>query len=338
MTLPRKYLIDYSKTRYYHCTSRCVRQDYLLDYSSIDEPQSQYRHKWILERLMLLSEAFCIDVYAFSIMDNHTHLVLGANTELAKSLSNKSVLQRWSKIGSIPNYCHAYLSYSDEGKESVGDLANEKIAIYKSRLADISWFMKYFNEYIARRANKEEEVKGHFWEARFSSQALLDSKALLNCMAYVDLNPVKAGKASSLEGSNFTSIQKRVGEFKRYRKDVKNIIPLNSISKPEKYTNLPFSMSLQTYISYVGSAKTMLEKKAFVFDEVANSKERLRPVFYFETMYGHFAGNKDLIEKTKKEVAKKMLKNNAIESDAKTVSPDLSLGIQYLIGKKRLSK
>ena len=82
----------------------------------------------------------------------------------------------------------------------------------------------------------------------------------------------------------------------------------------------------------------MLEKKAFVFDEIANSKERQRPVFYFEKMYGHFAGNQELIDKTKKEVNRKMLKNKAIESDVKTVSPDLSLGIQYLIGKKRLSK
>ncbi|MFA0350225.1 hypothetical protein AB4486_25355, partial [Vibrio sp. 10N.222.55.C6] len=63
--------------------------------------------------------------------------------------------------------------------------------------------------YIAREANKEEACTGRFWEGRFKSQALLDEKALLSCMAYVDLNPVRAGIEQSLEESEFTSIYER---------------------------------------------------------------------------------------------------------------------------------
>ncbi len=86
----------------------------------------------------------------------------------------------------------------------------ELAEIYRGRLHDLSWFMRTLNEHIARRANAEDGVKGRFWEGRFKSQALLDEKALLAAMAYVDLNPVRAGLAETPETSDYTSIQERV--------------------------------------------------------------------------------------------------------------------------------
>ena len=91
-----------------------------------------------------------------------------------------------------------------------------RVVEWRERLSSLSWMMRALNEWIARKANKEDGCKGRFWEGRFTSQPLLDEQALVTCMAYVDLNPVRARMAGSLEGSTHTSIRARLAEAAAY--------------------------------------------------------------------------------------------------------------------------
>ncbi len=209
MTQARSALIDPSSTSYYHCMARCVRRAFLCGEDQLTGNNYEHRKYWVVERLKALANIFAIEVSAYAVMSNHYHVVLHINTAQSKEWSDYEVLQRWTSLfdGSaiIQNFLsHQPLSSAD--REKVSELA----ALYRQRLLNISWFMRCLNEYLARKANAEDACKGRFWEGRFKSQALLDDAALLSCMAYVDLNPIRAGKANTPEQSDFTSLQERI--------------------------------------------------------------------------------------------------------------------------------
>jgi len=142
-------------------------------------------------------------------MSNHYHLVLHVNEHENKALSDEAICERWSRLYSTPVLVERWLK-----QESISE-AEHKVVIeiindWRERLIDISWFMRCLNEFIARKANKEDACAGRFWEGRFKSQALLDEDALLTCMAYVDLNPIRAKMSGSVESSEYTSAYERI--------------------------------------------------------------------------------------------------------------------------------
>jgi hypothetical protein len=75
--------------------------------------------------------------------------------------------------------------------------------------------MRCTAENIARQSNREDNVKGHFWESRYQAQQLLDEASVLACAAYVDLNPIRAALAEDLENSRFTGAKDRIDDLGR---------------------------------------------------------------------------------------------------------------------------
>jgi len=149
------------------------------------------------------------------VMDNHYHTVLHVNQIQAQSWSMHEVAERWMQLYSGHTLIHRWLKEPETIDKPTMEKVTETIEKWRKRLYDIGWFMRSINECIARMANQEDNCKGRFWEGRFKSQALLDEGAVLSCMTYVDLNPIRADKENSLSTSDFTSIQQRLFDYKK---------------------------------------------------------------------------------------------------------------------------
>ncbi|MFT4607738.1 MAG: hypothetical protein ACI823_001909 [Chitinophagales bacterium] len=141
-------------------------------------------------------------------MHNHYHVVLFIDKSTADHWGALEVVERWHLLFSGTLYSQRFTQGELLTAAEQTNL-DRSIALWRERLIDISWFMRIITEGIARMANREDDCTGRFWEGRFSSQALLDEKALAACFAYVDLNPIRAGIANSLIDSDHTSIKRR---------------------------------------------------------------------------------------------------------------------------------
>ncbi len=210
MTRPRSLVIDDQREGFYHCVSRCVRRAFLHGVDSQTGKNYEYRKVWVHQRLKFLAQVFWIDVGGYAVMDNHVHMLLRNRPDLSQPASPREVAYRWLLL--YPKRRDAKgLPLEPSEKEMNQLLADEaRIAELRQRLASISWIMKCLKEYIARKANKEDGCTGRFWEARFKCTALLDEAAVLACLVYVDLNPIRAKVAETPETSFFTSAEERI--------------------------------------------------------------------------------------------------------------------------------
>jgi len=248
MPRARKTLISLDDTPYYHCICRCVRRAFLWGTDHFSGKDFSHRKQWVVDRLAELSAVFSIEVCAYAVMSNHYHVVLHVDKDEAQAWPEKDVIKRWSVLFSLPL---AVKHYQTDRCLSVAeqDLAKHYIETWRTRLYDISWYMRCLNEPLARQANAEDRCTGRFWEGRFKSQALLDDAGLLTCMAYVDLNPIRAGVQSTPEASDFTAIQARI---RAVQSTAETEIPLKAFHQPgrdDSKSTIPFS--LKDYLELV---------------------------------------------------------------------------------------
>jgi REP element-mobilizing transposase RayT len=208
MTYARKTLVSLNDTPYYHVVARCVRRAWLWGFDEYAGRDYSHRKKWVLERLAQLTSIFTIEVCAYAVMSNHYHLVVYVDQARSRQLSREQVVERWTQLFRAPPVVERWCN--GKATQVERQLAEFIIDKWRTRLCDLSWLMKCLNEHLARRANAEDNCDGRFWQGRFRSQALLDEAGLLTAMAYVDLNPVRAGIAATPEESEFTSIYERI--------------------------------------------------------------------------------------------------------------------------------
>jgi len=245
MGYARKSQISLQETPYYHCIGRCVRRAWLWGYDKYSGKDYSHRKQWVIDRLTEFCARFAIEVCAYAVMSNHYHVVLYVDVLRARQWSEKEVVRRWTAFFGTRELVRRYLH--EKASQAEQDAPKEIIETWRARLMDMSWFMRCLNEHLARRANAEDGCTGRFWEGRFKSQALLDEAGLLTAMAYVDLNPIRAGIAATPEESEFTSIYERIRIFQGRRSHGLRLRRFHE--SKSKHEGLPYS--LKEYLQLV---------------------------------------------------------------------------------------
>jgi hypothetical protein len=218
--LARADLFDPAEVAVVHCINRCVRRCFLCGEDPLTGHNYDHRKAWLEERLRFLAGQFGIDVLGYAILSNHFHLVLRNRPDVVATWSDTEVARRWLALCPVRKAaCKSRVGgpggASEPGAPTEADLDTirrvpERLAEVRRRLSDISWLMRFIAEPIARRANREDCVSGRFWQGRFKAVRLCDEAAILACAVYVDLNPIRAGLATTPESSLYTSVERRI--------------------------------------------------------------------------------------------------------------------------------
>lgn len=197
----RRKIIDESRVGTYLCSTRCVRRSSFRD-GTTGGLELSHRQEWILQRLRVLALLFAIEVIDFVIVDNEFYVILRNRPDLAKELSAEQVIRRWNRMS---RRSLDLLPEMDSKRVKKERAKRGLVAKLRKRLSSISWLMIMLKEPIARAANAEDEVRGHFFGERFSSDELKDGEQCLATSLQINSLPVRLGLAEDLTSSRFTA-------------------------------------------------------------------------------------------------------------------------------------
>ncbi len=207
--LSRGEVIDPHQVTIVHAINRTVRRCFLMGEDPISGRNFDHRKQWIESFLQHFAAHFGIDLLCYAILSNHYHLILRTRPDVVETWDDTEVARRWLMIcpqrtvGGMP---------ARPSEAELNSIRNcpVKLAEIRKRLSDVSWWMRLLNQRVAQRANREDQANGRFWQDRFRAIRIDDEESLLACAAYVELNPIRAALAESLEQSEYTSIKRRI--------------------------------------------------------------------------------------------------------------------------------
>ncbi|HEY0983981.1 IS66 family insertion sequence element accessory protein TnpB [Schlesneria sp.] len=193
-----------------HVMNRVVRRCFLLGDDPLSGKNYNHRKLWVETLLRRFAGCFGIDLLGFAILSNHFHLILRSRPDVVQTWDDTEVARRWLLLCPIRKDGDGQPEEPNEMELNTIRNDHQKLETIRLRLGDIAWWMRLLCQNIAMRANFEDGEVGRFWQNRFRAVRLLDEAAILACAAYVDLNPIRAAMAETLEQSDYTSVQRRI--------------------------------------------------------------------------------------------------------------------------------
>ena len=103
------------------------------------------------------------DTFGVSVMDNHLHLLLRLDQDVAKAWSDEEVVRRWGRLFPPRDKSRQPLPVAECWVQwRLKDA--QWVATARERLQSISWFMKCLKEPLSRLANRQDSAES--WRAR----------------------------------------------------------------------------------------------------------------------------------------------------------------------------
>ena len=162
----------------YHVMSRTALDGFPLD--DIDKD-------FMLELIKRYSSLYLVEILGFCLMGNHFHLL--ARTVPEYKFTDGDLKKRYVKF------------YGDERF-----FADGLIPSLREKLSNLSEFVREIKVGFTRYYNRRYNRRGYFWGDRFKSVIVEDGETLINCLAYIDLNPIRAGIAERPEDYRWNSL------------------------------------------------------------------------------------------------------------------------------------
>ncbi|GAB6059433.1 transposase [Desulfonatronum parangueonense] len=174
-------------------TSRMLRPDKPTVYHVISRstlpgfPLSDADKDHLVHLLQKYATMFFVDILGYCMMGNHIHLALRVHPETG--VDDHDVRERY---------------HAERGEAA--HLSEADLPAYRKRLCSLSEFMRMFKQSFGRYYNKKHRRKGYFWGDRYKSVIVQEGSTLVNLLAYIDQNPVRAGIVNKPENYRWSGL------------------------------------------------------------------------------------------------------------------------------------
>ena len=171
-------LLDASQATVYHVMSRTALDGLPFDDVANDQ---------LLELIRDFSQLYFAEILGFCLMGNHFHILVRMHPD--SEFSDAQIKQRYVDFfGSETLFCNDHISH------------------YRKKWSSLSEFVKAIKQTFSRAFNKRHHRRGTLWGERFKSLIVEDGETLINCLAYIDLNPIRAGIVERPEDYRWSSL------------------------------------------------------------------------------------------------------------------------------------
>jgi putative transposase len=177
MPRTQRLIID-DETAVYHVMSRTALDGF---------PLGDIEKDFMIDLIRRYSALYFVEILGFCLMGNHFHLLVKIFPEY--KFTDEQIKKRYVEF------------YGDDRA-----FTDCQIPSLRLKLSSLSEFMREIKVGFARYYNKRHNRRGYFWGDRFKSVIVENGETLINCLAYIDLNPLRAGLVERPEEYRWNSL------------------------------------------------------------------------------------------------------------------------------------